>query len=465
MSESAPPSGHANGRAVRLAAPVPEALEVGRGVVLVLRGTTALPAGRRPAWFTVELGGARRRLAHPRDLVGAGAEGFWLPIAVPGHLASGARLTVRLRLTDGTRLPVVDQALGLRPRARPPELPRRASTAICLATYNPDPRLFRRQVASLRAQTHKDFVCLVQDDGSAAERFAEVARTCAEDPRFFVFRGEANVGFYRNFEACLARVPESVEYVALCDQDDAWYPDKLAACLTRLRGAVQLVYSDMRLVDREGRVLAGTYWSERRNNYRSFETLLVANTVTGAASVFRRGLLDVALPFPEPSSATYHDHWLACAAMVTGGLDYIDRPLYDYTQHGANVIGYCGFPALGIGQALRSHAAALRGALASPSVLRAQAKRALDYHDLEYRKLLLYRLLLELRVPDLSPAHRRSLAVFSDRVRDAAALIGPAHLGVLLRGDTTNMAELKLGVALALKRGVRPIAPAVARWL
>jgi hypothetical protein len=69
-------------------------------------------------------------------------------------------------------------------------------------------------------------------------------------------------------------------------------------------------------------------------------TLLLSNTVTGAASLFRRELLDDVLPFPPDAGEPYHDHWIACVALALGRIAYIDRPLHDYVQHQANVIGH-----------------------------------------------------------------------------------------------------------------------------
>jgi hypothetical protein len=67
---------------------------------------------------------------------------------------------------------------------------------------------------------------------------------------------------------------------------------------------------------------------------------LVANTITGAASLFRREVLDYALPFPPRYGAAYHDHWVALVAMALGEVDYIDRPLYDYVQHDGAALGH-----------------------------------------------------------------------------------------------------------------------------
>ena len=66
-----------------------------------------------------------------------------------------------------------------------------------------------------------------------------------------VSRSPRRLGFYRNFERALSLVPADADYVALADQDDAWRPEKLATLLAAL-GRRQLVYSDARVVARDG---------------------------------------------------------------------------------------------------------------------------------------------------------------------------------------------------------------------
>jgi hypothetical protein len=127
--------------------------------------------------------------------------------------------------------------------------------------------------------------------------------------------------------------------VALADQDDVWYPDKLQTLVSSI-GSAQLVYSDQRIITANGEVLAPTYWGTRTNNHSSMLSLLVANAVTGAASLFPRALLDDALPFPPAQFAHFHDHWLALTALARGDIRFVDRPLYDYVQHGTATLGH-----------------------------------------------------------------------------------------------------------------------------
>jgi glycosyltransferase involved in cell wall biosynthesis len=212
--------------------------------------------------------------------------------------------------------------------------------AVCLATYEPEPELLARQLASLRAQSHRNWVCVVSDDASSPHALAALERLCGDDERFHVHHGVSRAGFYGNFERALALVPPEAEYVAFSDQDDVWHDDKLETLLAALRerGAL-LAYSDMNIVTAGGRSVAPSYWTDRRNNYTDLGSLLMVNTVTGAASLFRRELIDDALPFPTDTGRSYHDHWIACLALALGEIAFVERPLHDYVQHAANVVG------------------------------------------------------------------------------------------------------------------------------
>jgi glycosyltransferase involved in cell wall biosynthesis len=214
-----------------------------------------------------------------------------------------------------------------------------AVIAVCMATYNPDRELFQVQIDSIRNQVGAEWHCFISDDGSSPERLAEIETVLDDDERFTLSSSPANLGFYRNFERAIEMAPREFELIALSDQDDRWYEDKLAT-LERELGDAELVYSDQRLVDVSGRVIADTYWTSRENNFTNLTSLLVANTVTGAASMFTRAVADRALPFPEVPGEQYHDHWLAMVAISIGDLAYVDRPLYDYVQHGNAVLGH-----------------------------------------------------------------------------------------------------------------------------
>ena len=90
------------------------------------------------------------------------------------------------------------------------------------------------------------------------------------------------------------------------------------------------------MVEPGGELIHASYWTARRNNYTNFGSLLLANSVTGAASLFRRELLDDVLPFPPGASdrPSTTIGWPSSRSRA-GEIAYIDEPLYDYVQHAA----------------------------------------------------------------------------------------------------------------------------------
>jgi glycosyltransferase involved in cell wall biosynthesis len=198
--------------------------------------------------------------------------------------------------------------------------------------------LFDAQLRTLRGQSDQRWICVISDDCSSERSFEQIQALIGEDHRFTISRSPARLGFYRNFERALSMAPPEAELIALCDQDDRWHPDKLSV-LRRSLGEATLVYSDQRLVTADGRVLRDTLWKGRRNNYDDLASILVANTITGAAMLFRREVAELALPFPDTPGFQFHDHWLAAVALAAGDVAYVERPLYDYVQHPGAVFG------------------------------------------------------------------------------------------------------------------------------
>ena len=207
--------------------PIPSSLPVGRGTILCVRGWIAPPALRslrRPARRrSAALRRARRRARDDVAGVDGVKVGFFLPIVIDARRA-GTR--ARLRITAPARRcwSISGSTCDDERRTIAIDSP----IAICLATYNPDAALFARQLDSIRAQSRATGPASSTTTARSLDAWAAIEDLAHRDPRFRVFRSERNRGFYRNFEAALALVPSATPYVALCDQDDAWYPDKLA---------------------------------------------------------------------------------------------------------------------------------------------------------------------------------------------------------------------------------------------
>lgn len=212
--------------------------------------------------------------------------------------------------------------------------------AVAMATYNPRLPAFAGQIESLKAQSYRNWRCVISDDCSADETLAEMKKIIRADNRFVLSVAPQRLGFYYNFERALSLIPEQAEYVALADQDDFWYPDKLETLLSNFDDETTLVYSDMRIVNAAGKTISETFWVQRPSNCTDLAAMLLTNSVTGASAVFRRSVLELALPLPDRIGDLHHDHWIACVALAAGKLKWVNRPLYDYIQHDQNVTGF-----------------------------------------------------------------------------------------------------------------------------
>ncbi len=430
---------------VQLDTPMPDSLAVGEGTCLFVAGWCVADEGPIDA-LSILVDGEPRPVAAfgmPRlDVLHALGTpqsyrcGFWAWVDL-----DHAPVTLGLRTPFGdTELAVIGASGGTAPSVGS------ARVAIAMATYDPPPELLRAQVESIRAQTFTDWVCVISDDCSDPRRFAALEELVAQDERFVVSRSERNRGFYANFERALSMVPAGAEFVALADQDDVWHPDKLATLMDAL-GPAQLVYSDARLVTRDGEVVSETYWRDRDNNHADLRSLLVANSVSGAASLFRRDLLDLALPFPPAQFAHFHDHWIALCARVRGAIAYVDRPLYDYVQHGHAVLGHAAANQVaGMGERLRSLRADPRD--------RIRLYRGIYFVDVA-RLTQVARILLA-REPAMARSERRVLERFlaADRSLLATARLWLAGAREYAGRPETLGAERGLAYAFAWRRAL-----------
>jgi hypothetical protein len=463
--------------------PLPRTLSIGKGTALFVCGWCFSPRSRISSLAFVIDGEVQPLMAHgmprqdvfralhsgldPFEAAGMASDpgspedpllrsfrsGFWGIARIwPREHDRDRELLLRAKLDDGSegvaelaRIPTVSR-LGDPLEVGEPEPSAGPFVAICMATYEPQMDLFRPQVDSIRSQTHSNWICVISDDCSSPERVAAMEEALNGDTRFVISRSPRRLHFYRNFERALSLAPSSAAYVAMADQDDFWHADKLETLLGEI-GDTRLAYSDARIVSPDDELIAETYWSERRNNHSNLSSLLMANSVTGAASLFPRSLLDDALPFPPRQFAHFHDHWVALTARALGDIAFVDRPLYDYVQHGGAVLGHAKanwMPDLGD---------RLRGWLKKDPRDRVRQWRL--HYFVDCCRLMQFTTILNMRCGErMSAATRRSLNRFPQAERSPIAHLNLARRAAreLVGKPETLGAELALFFAFAWRR-------------
>lgn len=203
--------------------------------------------------------------------------------------------------------------------------------SVALCTYN-GARYLREQLDSLLVQTCRDFEIIAVDDGSTDDTLHILQQYQQRDARLRVYTNPVNLGVRRNFERALSLC--AGRFIAPCDQDDIWLPEKLQALLDTM-GEHAAAYCDSEIIDEQGASVHKPMSS--RCNMLSTDDPAVfaaANCVSGHAMLFRRELIARALPVPD---CFYYDWWLAAVAACSGGVVYCDRKLVSYRFHESNV--------------------------------------------------------------------------------------------------------------------------------
>ncbi len=217
---------------------------------------------------------------------------------------------------------------------------------IALAIFNPNLDFLSDQLKSLIHQSHLDWECVLSDESTDPIVSRQAEQLSGLDPRFrWVRRQELPRGPAANFEYALNQLSASCEVFAFCDQDDIWEPQKLERLLELLekKPAAPLVHSDLSLIDGKGQMIATSCWQMEKRNFAHNSSLLelvLRNRVTGCTMIFRKDLLNLALPFPKEVHGAYlHDHWVASLGLILGPAVDCGEPLVQYRQHGGNVVG------------------------------------------------------------------------------------------------------------------------------
>ena len=169
--------------------------------------------------------------------------------------------------------------------------------SIALCTYNGE-RFLREQLQSLADQILLPFEVVITDDCST-DNTLEIIQEFSNSLNIKYFPNEKSLKVTKNFEKAISLCTGDI--ILMCDQDDLWYPDKLAKTHTYFQENPTnlVVFSDAELVDKQGVSLGKNFWSAvrfqefLRNEWKaghSVEILLAGNRSAGCMMAFRKEL-------------------------------------------------------------------------------------------------------------------------------------------------------------------------------
>lgn len=217
---------------------------------------------------------------------------------------------------------------------------------VLLATYN-GARYLPALLASLEAQTYREWRLIARDDGSSDDTLSilECFAQTHPDQVTILRDGDRGLGARGNFARLLEY--STAAYVMFCDQDDVWKPNKTELTLQRIQELERqygsttplLVHTDLEVVGEGLEPLAPSFWRYQNLNpdLAQWNRLLVQNVVTGCTAMINQTLRELAVPIPP--EAIMHDWWLALVTALFGRIEVVYEPTVRYRQHGTNDTG------------------------------------------------------------------------------------------------------------------------------
>ncbi len=219
----------------------------------------------------------------------------------------------------------------------------RPNVLVLMATHN-GARWVRDQLRTILAQEQVVVGIQLCDDTSTDTTHSEVHRLAKGEPRVQVLRpqrhGSAAGNFFELISQSRHQQP-AVSLVALADQDDLWYPDKLAwAAEAIASGRCEAVSTSVVAFWPDGRRKLINKGQSQRTADHWFESAGPGCTYVLRADVARELGAWVAAHREALRGIDFHD-WLIYAWVRSRGHRWwIDpRPSMDYRQHDHNVLG------------------------------------------------------------------------------------------------------------------------------
>lgn len=215
--------------------------------------------------------------------------------------------------------------------------------SIAMATYN-GAKFLQEQLDSLATQTLLPHELVICDDGSTDATLEIAGRFAAEAPfPVRIYRNEKNLGYADNFLKA-ASLCEG-DWIAFCDQDDVWLPEKLLTQSKNFSEDVLLVVHSADLADATLHK-TGRRWPDLPKNRLLGPT---QNrpwwTPAGFTQCFSASLIrnfswqQRPRDFNYPERMQAHDEWIYFLANSFGSVAYIKKSLALYRRHVAATTG------------------------------------------------------------------------------------------------------------------------------
>lgn len=215
------------------------------------------------------------------------------------------------------------------------EISRKPKVNIILAVYNGE-KYLKKQLDSLLEQTYGNMDIYIRDDGSSDGTVAFLKKYIddhAGEKTIILLESEGKNlkcpgSFYEILRKC-----EKADYYSFCDQDDYWYPDKVAWAVERLeqeqKDQVLVYYSASDYLTAEGEFIRK---SPLQKDEIHLEDTLYYTPGSGFTIVFNEKARQKLILEHAPGQEL-HDRWMLRGAACFGKAIYDSRSTAAHIRH------------------------------------------------------------------------------------------------------------------------------------
>lgn len=210
--------------------------------------------------------------------------------------------------------------------------------SVVLCTYNGS-RYLEKQLNSILNQSYEIEEIIIVDDCSTDSTRDILVKYHNEYSKIKLFFNEKNLGSNDSFKYAVSLATN--DYIALCDQDDIWYTNKIEVQMHSIvtsiffeDGKPLVSFHDLCLMDQNDTITHQSFWKLHKFNpfTFTFRKSLIFNIVTGCTCIINKKMMEEMIKC-DMRDIIMHDYLIALIGYGFGNIIYINEPLMYYRSH------------------------------------------------------------------------------------------------------------------------------------
>lgn len=213
--------------------------------------------------------------------------------------------------------------------------------SVALCTYNGS-KYLRKQLDSILSQTYAPDEIIIVDDCSTDNTRNILSEYALANSKIKIYFNEKNLGSNLTFRKAIYLAQG--DFIALCDQDDIWFNNKLEIQMFEIMQVNDpyskplLHFHDLRLMSDDEIVIEDSFWKLHNFNANTFrfQDLFLFNIVTGCTCIINEQL-KINLLKSDMRNIIMHDYLIALIAYGFGTVLFNNSQLMLYRSHHSSV--------------------------------------------------------------------------------------------------------------------------------